>query len=202
MLVLSNNCCGGRLYQQTNTKFNNPFIWAVVPYDSIVYVMGNFYKIDWYDYELEKSKLRSNTFVIRVENKIEFHYVHYKFDPTAKSITQEKKFDKEEKWTGDVLYCRIWEFINQKYLERAKRMVECNDEPCFLIRDESYSNGNSKFSIKDIADNESNFKRLIITTNKTVNRNDDVCKTIHVGKIEMPLPTVIHNLPIITSFLI
>lgn len=200
MLVISNNCCGGRLYQQSNTKFNNPFTWAVVPYDSIIYVMDNFYKIDWYDYDLKKSKLRPNTFIINVEDKVEFHYVHYKFDPKAKNIIQERKFDKEENWTGDVLYCRIWEFINQKYLERVKRMLDCKEEPCFLIRDETFANANSNFSIMDIANNKSTFKRFLITTNENVDRNDDICKTVHVGKIEMPLPTVIHNFSQINSF--
>lgn len=201
MLVISNNCCGGRLYQQTNTKFNNPFTWAVVPYDSIIYVMENFDKINWYDYEFEKSKLRPNTFIIKVENAIEFHYVHYKFDPKAKTIIQEKKFDKEENWTGDVLYCKIWEFINQKYLDRTKRMKECNEEPVFLIRDETFANSNSKFTIKDIANHPSKFKRIIITTNKSIIRNDDICKTIHVNKIEMPLPTVRNNFKQIKDFL-
>lgn len=91
MLVISNNCCGGRFYQQTNMKFNNPFIWMICPYDSIIYIMNNFDKIDWFNYEFEKSKLKENTFIIKVENNIEIHYVHYKFDPNANSIIQEKK---------------------------------------------------------------------------------------------------------------
>lgn len=201
MLVISNNCCGGRLYQQTNTKFNNPFTWAVVPYDSIIYVMNNFEKINWYDYEFEKSKLRPNTFIIKVENKIEFHYVHYKFDPSSKTIIQEKKFDKEENWTGDVLYCRIWEFINQKYLDRTKRMLECKEEPVFLIRDEDFANNNSKYTIKDIANHPAKFKRIIITKDKNITRNDNICKTIHVNKIEMPLPTIRNNFKQIKNFL-
>lgn len=200
MLVISNNCCGGRLYQQTNTKFNNPFIWAVVPYDSIIYVMNNFEKINWFDYDFEKSKLRQNTFILKVENNIEFHYVHYKYDPKAKSIIQEKKFDKEENWTGDVLYYKIWEFINQKYLDRTKRMLECNEEPCFLIRDENYANANSKYTIKDIAYHQSKFKRIIITKDKNIIRNDEICKTIHPDKIEVPLPTIIHNFQQINDF--
>ena len=72
-------------------KFNNPFIWMICPYDSIIYIMNNFDKIDWFNYEFEKSKLKENTFIIKVENNIEIHYVHYKFDPNANSIIQEKK---------------------------------------------------------------------------------------------------------------
>lgn len=201
MLVISNNCCGGRLYQQTNTKFNNPFTWAVIPYDSIMYTMNNFNKINWFDYTFLKSSLRPNTFIIQVEKNINFHYVHYKFDPNSKSIIQEKKFDKEEIWTGDVLYCKIWEFINEKYIERTKRMLQLNEEPVFLIREENFANINQKYTLKDIANSDSPFKRIIITTDKNIDRNDNICKTIHTNKIEMPLPTVRKNFNEINSFL-
>ena len=95
MLVISNNCCGGRLYQQTNQQFNNPFIWMVCPYDSLYYVMENFYKINWFDYMIEKSKIKPNTYVIVIEDKIELHFVHYFFDSNADTIIQQKKFDTE-----------------------------------------------------------------------------------------------------------
>lgn len=201
MLALSNDCCGGRLYQQTNTKFNNPFIWMLADNDSILYTMENFNKINWFDYEFEKSKLYKNTFIINVENKIKLHYVHYKFDPTASTIIQEKKFDKEEHWTGDVLYCRIWEFINQKYLERTKRMLDLYEEPIFILKEESWFNKmvNSKHSLKDIANSKSNYKRLIFTTDNSINRNDDICKTVHVKKLDHPQPTIQNNFSIIKN---
>lgn len=200
MLVISNNCCGGRLYQQTNNKFNNPFTWMVAPYDSIYHTMVNFDKINWFNYDFEPSKLRPNTFIIKVENIIELHYVHYKFDPNAKSIIQEKKFDVEEHWTGDVYYCKIWEFINEKYIERTKRMLSLNEKPCFLIRDEDFANTNSKHTIKDIAYCDSPYKRIIITTDKSIKRNDDICKTIIVPTIEYPEPTVKQHLKQIIDF--
>lgn len=200
MFVISNNCCGGRLYQQTNIKFNNSFIWMVAPYDSIYYTMMNFGSIDWEDIEFHKSNLRPNTFIVQIENNIDLHYVHYKFDPNAKTIVQEKQFDREEHWTGDVFYDKIWEFIYEKYTERTKRMLSLNEEPCFLIRDESFANSNTKHSIKDIAYCGSPYKRIIITTDTTITRNDDICKTIHVPKIEMPEPTVRHNLSSIRGF--
>ena len=201
MLVISNNCCGGRLYQQTNTKFNNPFIWMVSPYDSIYYTMINFDKINWNNIDFQKSNLRPNTFIIKVDNNIDLHYVHYKFDPNAKTLKVENKTDKEEQWIGDVYYCKIWEFIYQKYEERTKRMLALNEEPCFLIRDECFANTNSKHSIKYIAYCESTYKRINITTDKSITRNDDICKTIHVDKIEVPLPTILHNIKTIKAFI-
>lgn len=200
MLVISNNCCGGRLYQQTNTKFNNPFIWMVSPYDSIYYTMMNFKNVNWKDIDFKKSKLRPNTFIINVQNNIDFHYVHYKFDEKANTIVQEKKFDIEEHWTGDVFYNKIWEFVLKKYQERTKRMLELNEDPCFLICQENYANINQKHTLKDIANCESKYKRIIITTDESINRNDEVCKTIIVPKIKFPEPTVKEFLPIIKDF--
>lgn len=201
MLVISNNCCGGRLYQKLDTKFNNPFIWMVSPYHSIHYTMLNFDNVDWYNYTFEKSKLRENTYIVKVVDEIELHYVHYKFDPNAKNIYQEKKFDREEKWTGDVYYCKIWEFINEKYIERVERMLALKENPSFLLRDETFANQNSKISMRDIAYCDSPYKRVIITRDQKIDRNDDICKTIHVKDIEMPEPTVRHNLDEIKGFL-
>ena len=79
-------------------------------------------------------------------------------------------------------------------------MLECNEKPCFLIRDENYANTKCKHTIKDIAYNNSNFKRIIITKDKNITRNDEICKTIHPNKIEVPLPTIIHNFQQINDF--
>lgn len=172
----------------------------VAPYDSIYHTMMHFDAVDWYSIELQKSTLRPNTFIINVDNHIDLHYVHYKLDPSAKSIVQEQKFDAEEHWTGDVFYCEIWEFIYQKYKERTERMLKTNEDPKFLIRDEDFANTNTKRTIKDIAYCESPYKRIIITRDKSILRNDDICKTIHVNHIEMPEPTVRHNLSSIRGF--
>ena len=201
MFVIANNCCGGRLYQETNTQFNNPFIWMVLPYDSVMYIMKNFNKINWYNYEFEKSKLRANTFIIKIENNIEIHYVHYIFSEKDSIIRQEKNHsDKEEQWSGEVFYNKIWEYINEKYLNRTERMLKTNENPCFLIKDEPYANKNSKYDIKDITYCDCPFKRIIITQNKSINRNDEICKTIHISKIEDPLPTIKHNINTIKEF--
>jgi hypothetical protein len=200
MFVISNNCCGGRLYQQTNNKFNNPFIWMISSYDSIYEVLNNFKNINWFNYEMDKSKIKPNTFIIRIDNKIEINYVHYIFDPTATQIIQKKKYDIEEHWTGDICYNKIWEFVNEKYIERTKRMLSLKEEPCFLIREETLGNSNIKYNLNDIANCNSQYKRIIITKNKNIKRNDNFCKTILVNRIENPEPTVKNNLKIIKEF--
>lgn len=188
MFIISNNCCGGRMYQLAGLQYNNPFIWCVVPYDSIIYIMNNFNNIDWYDYTFEKSTLKPSTFIIKVQNKIEIHYVHHYFNALYNKVTNVKKNNGEYDF-GETYYCKIWEYLNDCYLKRIKRMKELNENPVFLIEDENYANNNSKYTIKDIANNSVNYKRIIITTDKTINNNIN-CKIIAVNKIENPLPTI------------
>lgn len=200
MLVISNNCCGGRLYQRMQCQFNNPFIWMVAPYDSIIYTMDNWRTIRWNNIKIRRSSLRKNTFIIVVDDCIELHYVHYKYDANAKSIVQEHKFSAEEEWTGDVFYYKIWEFVTKKYVERAKRMLSISEPPMFLIREGGYANAGCKHTLADIANHPSNYRRIIITTDSSLERNDDVCKVIHVDSIEAPSPTVLHHFNDIREF--
>ena len=199
MNIICNSCVGGFIYKnELKCSFKNPFIWNIIDFNSMYYMAKNYDQINFENYELTKDK--NWNFSLIIDGKIKINYVHYKFDPNAKTIKVDNKTDKEEEWIGDVYYCKIWEFIYQKYEERTKRMLALNEEPCFLIRDESFANANSKHSIKDIAYCNSPYKRIIITTDKSITRNDDICKTIHVDKIEVPLPTILHNIKTIKEF--
>ena len=124
----------------------------------------------------------------------------YKYDANAKSIVQEHKFSAEEEWTGDVFYYKIWEFVTKKYVERAKRMLSISEPPMFLIREGGYANAGCKHTLADIANHPSNYRRIIITTDSSIERNDDVCKVIHVDSIEAPSPTVLHHFNDIREF--
>ena len=199
MLVISNNCCGGRLYQLTNTEYNNPFMWCEVSYDSIYYTMMNFDKINWYNYDFEKSQINKNTFIINVENNIRIHYVHYLFNPNAKTIIKPKKTKDIRNMSNDVEYCKIWEYVNEKYLIRTERMLSCKDEPIFLIMEKTYPY-KQKYTLKDIAECDSPYKRIIITTDKSIIGNDK-CKVIYVNKLDTPVNTVVSNINEIKSFL-
>lgn len=113
---------------------------------------------------------------------------------------QEKIFNNEEEWTGNVYYNKIWEYINDKYLERTKRMLNCDEPPMFIFRDEPQGNEYSKYCIKDLANNTSEFKRIIITKDHSIIRNDQICKTIHVNEISWSEPTIINHLTNIKAF--
>lgn len=81
-------------------------------------------------------------------------------------------------------------------------MKQCNEEPVFLLRDEVYAANNySTKTMKDVANNTSKYKRIIITRDKSITRNDDVCKTIHIDKLDTLEHTVQTYIAEITSFL-
>lgn len=194
MFIISNNCCGGYLYNFLDVKFNNPFIWHRMTYDSVYFIMNNFDKIDWYNYEFEKSTRKKNTFNIKVGNDISIHYSHYIFESTAEKPIKESIFDKSKYhfWTGDVKYCKIWELINEKYLNRTERMLSLKEEPCFIVRDdEKYLKEPSKtYTINDIMNCDCKYKRIIFTENKSLKRNDKYCKIIYVNKVYDTHPSI------------
>ena len=201
MNVIATNCSGGWLYRFNKQQFNNPFIWMVTPYTSIKYMLEHFKDINWDNFDLEKSKLRPNTFVIKVDNNIDIHYVHYKFDPKANTIITKNKIDsKGNIWDGDILYNHIWEYIVEKYQDRTKRLKNISEPPCFFIMEEKFTNEHSKVTLKELANINSPYKKIILTTNKNINTNNSLTKTIHTNKIEMPEPTIRKYISQINTF--
>lgn len=178
MNVISNNCCGGCLYRKMNIGFNNPFIWMVIPYSSLKYILEHFYEINWKDYEILKSKYRKYTFIILVDKKIEIHYIHYIFNSQASNKIINGT---------NVEWNKIWEYVVEKYEERVNRMLTINEKPVFLIRDEDFISDDT--TIEDIIRLESPFKRFIITKSK-LKRNDDLCRTLNLEKVDLPEPTI------------
>lgn len=202
MLVIGNNCISARLYEQLKLEFNNPFIWMVLPYDSVCYLMSNWDSINFNKFEIKASKFKNNTFVLIIDGKIELHFVHYVLDKNANMPLKEQKYTKDGAWWGNVRFKDIESYIKEKYITRLNRMKQCNEEPVFLLRDEVYAaNNNSSKTMKDVANNTSKYKRIIITRDKSITRNDSVCKTIHIDKLDTLEHTVQTYITEITGFL-
>jgi len=195
MNVISNRCLGALLLKRLGKPFVNPFIWSACSYDSIIYTMEHYDEIDWYNYEISKSTITKGTCVITVENQIELHYMHHIFDQYAKNPIIEK----DDTWHGEVRYYKIWEIVNDNYLRRVERIRNAED-PVFLICDQTYPLKN-KHNINDIAYNDSRFKRIILTIDKTISRNDNVCKTIYIDRLEDFNILLDKNMENIISFL-
>lgn len=133
MLVIGNNCCGSMLYRMCKCQFNSPFTWAIVPYDSIINMMSNLYEINWHKIKLQPSYIWENTYEILVDNLIHIHYLHYKFNPKAiKPQAIHIKNSIKDEWNGNIEFCRIWEYVVDKYLDRVNRMCHSGEEPVFF----------------------------------------------------------------------
>lgn len=196
MLIISNNCSGAYLYKKLKCQFNNPFMWMICPYESFYYLMNNFDKINWEDYEFTKSKLKENTFCIKIENKIELHFVHHIWDKTKTSLL---KLEESKDWPGEIRYAKIYEYINEKYIERVKRMIAYNEKPTFLIKEDSFGNESSKISPIDFCQNDKKYKTIILTS-KDIQSTNDYTKIIKTD--DSPLTILVDNFQNdITSFL-
>lgn len=126
MNLISQNCLSGNIYKNClKQQFGNPFIWTVVDFNSMLHLVKCWYNINFANYELVKDEHWN--FSIIIDNTVRVQYVHYIFDPKATTIQMHCNV------RGDIKYCKIWEYIIQKYEERLNRMLEKKEEPIFCI---------------------------------------------------------------------
>lgn len=191
MFVIGNNCCGGMVYRMAKIQFNNPFMWAVCPYRGIKHIMEHFHDINWGNITLSESKFRKRSYIITVDKAFPIHFVHYKFNKNVNTPTViTNGSNRDDDWSSDIEWNHIWEYVVEKYMERVKRMVKVNELPCFLLHEDKFDNEGYPVTLKDIADHESPYKRIIITTDTGITRNDGVCKIIHTETRNYPKPSV------------
>jgi len=125
MNLISQNCLAGNLYQFfVKEKFGNPFIWSVIDFNSMKYLIENWDKINFHNYELVKDE--NWNFSIIIGNKVKVQYVHYLFDANSNKIRYVSN-------PGNVYWNKIWEYITQKYKERLFVMEQSNEKPIFCI---------------------------------------------------------------------
>ena len=123
MNIICNSCVGGFLYKnELKCEFKNPFIWNIIDFNSMLFLVKNYDKINFNNFELKKDK--NWNFSIIIDNHITIQYVHYKFDAKAN-----KPYIKYI----DLYSNKIWEIIVNKYEERTKRMINENKKPIFIF---------------------------------------------------------------------
>ena len=125
MNIIANSCCGGHLYKSLfKQPFQNPFIWNIIDFNSMLYLIKNYDKINFNNYELIKDNKWN--FKIIIDNHIIIQYVHYKFN---------EKCNKPIRKGMDVFYNKIWEYIVEKYEDRKNRMIRNKESPIFILAD-------------------------------------------------------------------
>ena len=123
MNIISNTCVGAALQRDCiKQEYENPFCWCTVDFNSMYYLIENFEKINFNNFELIKNE--KWRFSIRIENKIQINFPHYKLGKTDKTFRRHGE---------DIFYYKMWEYVVQKYEERLKRMKTLKNEPIFVI---------------------------------------------------------------------
>ena len=131
MNIISNCCLGGFVYKDViEHQFSNPFIWAWLNKEDMVYLVQNYDKINFKNYELSTYNnlpLKDEVcFQMNIDDKIKIIYSHYQFIKNKDTLEIDRK-------RNMVYHNRIWEYVVAKYNERLERMFSENKKPVFLI---------------------------------------------------------------------
>ena len=194
-LIIGNNCCGGNFYQKKGILYNNPFIWMVVPYDSMAILMTQFSSIRWEKIALRPSSLRPNTFILNVDNKIDIHYVHHEYNPNYSTPTLIKN-----SFGSHLASSQIWTYVVKKYVQRVKEMAETNMHPMFIVHDQVW--GDQKLTIDDLIKIKCNYKRVFVTDHyPQFNYDKENTKIIYSAPRLLPEPMIHKYFSEINTFL-
>lgn len=181
MNIICNNCVGSRIYQYTNTKYNNQFIWSSIDINDFIYLINNYDNINFNNFKL---LYKDNEYFIKIDNKILVSYPHYKknLDNMEQIIVENENEEIEDR----TLYSpNIENYIISKYKERFERNIE---QPTFLIIDYDCNENlfkeiNTNYTVyiftkkKNLVD-EHNIKYLINNSENELKRTGDIAKYI------------------------
>jgi len=158
---LIGNCCISNFISQMAGEGNtNPFTWIDMDFNSLYYLITNWENVNWNSFKLVKTKhpyQNRDMFEIVIDDIVHLRYVHYLYD---KRILQPKTVG------HDVYYCKICEYIVQKYIERLKRMLERNENPAFITEWEHMNYDEAAFW--KIEKEDLKYKLVLITYNKNL----------------------------------
>lgn len=157
MNIISNNCLAAFIYEKSNNKFNNPFMWSLTNSASLIYVMEHYKNIDWKNIELDKftNAHGEKCYSVIVDKNIRINYTHY---------IQGEKNDNKKIIDRNVYDWRAYEYTYTKYLKRTDRMIKLSENPVFLIMECSKDLYDYNFeNLKKICECKTNYKRIIIT---------------------------------------
>ena len=181
MNIICNNCVGSRIYQYTNTKYNNQFIWSSIDINDFIYLINNYDIINFDNFKL---LYEDNEYFIKIDNKILVSYPHYKknLDNMEQIIVENENEEIEDR----TLYSpNIEKYIISKYKERFERNIE---KPTFLIIDYDCNENlfkkiNTNYTVyiftkkKNLVD-EHNIKYLVNNSENELKRTGDIAKYI------------------------
>jgi uncharacterized protein (DUF1919 family) len=164
--IVCNDCVGARIYQEKNQKYANPFSWCLIPPKDFEKLYENFDNINFKNYRLDKE---GQWYKIIIDEKVTVFYPHYRYDPDFKEL--------KSKIPGDltVYYCKIEDYIKERYEERLSRM---SGKPIFIVDDNETDlvGGKCAFSESDLKKYVGKDNCIVSTKNKNINGKNVVHK--------------------------
>lgn len=191
MNIICNNCVGGRIYQQLNKQYNNPFIWNIIFYDSYKNLITLIDKINFsnFNIKLKKQIIKDKYAYVLIDNLVEVHYIHYIQNSKHKIPTKQNN-------GVDIYFNDILSYTNDKYISRLSRM-NINENIFILVDDEKVNLSDNDIidflhlklnGIKFLVTNKDKYSNIsnVLITNETntnyiakelINKYPDIFKT-------------------------
>lgn len=186
-VVIGSNCCAGNFYHNyLNTPFYSPFIWSVVPYDSILNLINKWPEINWDDIKIVANPTREFTLTLQLNQIADIHYVHYFWS---------EKHDKPYAKGASIFYRNIHQYLLNKYKERVSRMMSSGmmEAPMFIVHEEQYSNDKNGNILAEIMKMNTPYKRIVVTHTvnlSSINPNAN-CLYIYDANKLLPEPMIL-----------
>jgi uncharacterized protein (DUF1919 family) len=175
MFLISNNCLAGFIYRDIlKTKYTSPFIWTGIHPDDYIQIIDEFDKIDLTDIELVKEKDGlSNNFDILIYGKYHVHNHHMWFDKDAKIPST---FGPNN---CDIKYYKIWEYIFNNWIRRAKR-CKLENKKLFLFYD-NFNLSKNPYKLTDVMQRHPEYMCIAFTDKNIKALNNLIIKKINLS---------------------
>lgn len=119
MNIICNNCVGARLYEVTQQRFPNPFMWNFISDCDFVKLLNEYNNLNLENtvFSLEYYKKNDYESVLAtLENGVKLHFIHY--------IQNDFEDSPIKKYGTDILYKDIITYAKTKWFSRLKRSSE------------------------------------------------------------------------------
>lgn len=182
MNIISNTCVGAALQRDCiKQEYANPFCWCTIDFNSMYYLIKNYDKINFDDFNLIKNE--NWRFSIVIENKIQINYPHYKLGKTDKTLRRKGE---------DIFYYKMWEYVVQKYEERKNRMIKNKEKPIFIIATIHKCQTYNKNQIKELCTlcSKKGYKLIISNLNMDFSKEFPLVKFIKTTHTEKEMNNV------------
>lgn len=192
MILFSNDCSAGFIYRNIlNEEYSSPTIWTRINIDDFIILIKSFNTINFKNYELHKQTKNLDTFYIRIDNKINIYFNHYKFNKDDNILRKAKSH-----FGIDVYYNKIWEYIIEKYDKHINKMFNNFSNPIFILHIDSwYNDFSNSLNLNKIYDLINYCKekkiKLLVLTEKYINK--DIPQIIVSHKWAEEIQTNLHD---------